>query len=93
MARVKAERSGEVVLALPEHLASALRVDQGGFVEAEEVEGGVMLKPLSPDARRSAAHERIVSLRARVRPSKEMSRLSPEEQEAAIAEMLQADDA
>ena len=88
MARVKAERSGEVVVALPEYLASALRVEQGGYIEAEQVEGGVLLRPLSPEARRSAAHARIESLQARVRPSKDMSRLSPEEQEAAIEEMV-----
>jgi hypothetical protein len=91
MAHVKAERSGEVLVALPEDLASVLGVDHGGFVEAEQVEGGVLLKPLSPEARRKAALDRIAKLQARVRPSKEMSRLTPEEQEDAIADMLQAD--
>ncbi|MGH6949269.1 MAG: hypothetical protein ACREH4_00195 [Vitreimonas sp.] len=44
----------------------------------------------SVDESRKAAHARILDLRTRVLPSKEMTELSPEEQEEAIAEMLRA---
>lgn len=91
MARVKARKSHNVVVALPPHLAAALHIEADGYVDAQEVEGGVLLKPLAPEERRAAALEGIRAVQARIRPSPEMARLSPEEQEEAITRMLAED--
>lgn len=92
MPRVKARKSHDVLIALPPHLAAALRVEEGGYLDAQEVEGGVLLKPLSSEERRATVLDGIRAVQARVRPSPEMARLSPEEQEEAIAGMLAEDD-
>jgi hypothetical protein len=92
MPRVKARKSHKVVITLPPHLAAALHIEEGGYVDAQEVEGGVLLKPLSPEERRAAALDGLRAVQARVRPSPEMAQLSPEEQEAAIVRMLAEDD-
>lgn len=92
MPRVRVKKSGGVSVALPERLAALLHVEEGGFVDVEEVKDGVLLKPLSPEDRRKAALEGIHALQAEVRPSPEMERLSPEEQEEAILAMLEEAD-
>ena len=52
MARVRARKSGGVSLTLPLRVAAALHVGDGGYVDVQEVKDGVLLKPLSPEARR-----------------------------------------
>ena len=93
MPKARARKSGGVSVTLPPRLAAVLGVEEGGYVDIEEVKDGVLLKPLSPEERRKAALEAVRALQARVRPSGEMSGLSPEEQEEAIATMLGEDDA
>ena len=93
MPRARAKKSGGVSVTLPSRMAAALRVEEGGYVDVEEVKGGVLLKPLSADERRKAALEGIHAAQARVRPSPAAQRLSPEAQEEAIATMLDEDDA
>jgi hypothetical protein len=92
MPRVRARKSGGVSVTLPARLAAVLRVEEGGYVDVEEVKGGVLLRPLSPQDRRKAALEGVRSVQAWVRPSPGMKRLSPEAQEDSIAEMLDKDD-
>lgn len=92
MPRARAKKSGEVAVTLPARLAAALRVEEGGYVDVEEVRGGVLLKPLPAEERRRAALEGIHEAQARVRPSGAMERLSPAAQEDAIAAMLDEDD-
>lgn len=93
MPRVKAHKRHDVLVALPPRLAAALKVGEGGYVDAEEVQGGVLLKPLSGEERRQAAIEGIRAVQARVRPSPRMAKLPPEEQEDAITRILEeADD-
>ena len=88
MPRVRARKTGQVSVSLPARLAAILRVEEGGYVDVEEVKDGVLLKPLSPEERRKAALEGVHTVQARVRPSAKMKRLSPEAQEDAVAEML-----
>ncbi|MDZ4760998.1 MAG: hypothetical protein SGJ21_08010 [Alphaproteobacteria bacterium] len=88
MSHIKVEKTGGVSITLPNDLAAVLRVEEGGYVDAEQVEGGILLKPLSAERRRAAALESIHVLQARVRPAKAMESLSPEEQEDFIAETL-----
>lgn len=92
MAKLRAKKTGSVSVTLPPRLAAALRVTDGGYLDVEEVRGGVLLKPLSAEQRRNAALEGIRSAQARVRPSAKMRRLSPEAQERTIAAMLDTDD-
>ena len=93
MPRVRARKSGGVSVALPSRLAAALRVEEGGYVNVEEVQDGVLLRPLTQQERRKAALEGIQAAQARVRPSAAMKRLSPEAQEKAIVAMLDEDGA
>jgi bifunctional DNA-binding transcriptional regulator/antitoxin component of YhaV-PrlF toxin-antitoxin module len=92
MPRVRARKSGDVSVALPARLAARLRVKEGGYIDIEEVEDGVLLKPLSPEERRKAALEGVHAVQARVRPSAKVKGLAPEAQEDAIAEMLSEHD-
>ena len=92
MPRARAKKSGGVSVTLPSQMATALRVEEGGYVDVEEVKGGVLLKPLPPEERRKAALEGIHAAQARVRPSSSMKKLSPEAQEDAIATMLDEGD-
>jgi len=92
MPRARAKKSGGVSVVLPSRLAAALRIEEGGYVDAEEVSGGVLLKPLSSEERRKAALESIHAVQARVTASAAMKDLSPEAQEEAIAAILDEDD-
>lgn len=92
MPRVRARKSGGVTVTLPSRLAARLRVEEGGYLDVEEVKGGVLLKPLSPDDRRKAALQGIHAAQARVHPSDRTKRLSADAQEKAIASILDEDD-
>jgi bifunctional DNA-binding transcriptional regulator/antitoxin component of YhaV-PrlF toxin-antitoxin module len=92
MPRVRARKSGDVSVTLPARLAARLRVKEGGYIDIEEVENGVLLKPLSPEERRKATLEGIHEVQARVRASAKVKGLPPEAQEDAIAEMLSEHD-
>jgi len=70
-------------LTLPAEIREALEVGEGDYLEAELVEGGVMLRPVSI-VRREEAWKRIRRAMATVRPSVEQARKSQELQEAEI---------
>jgi bifunctional DNA-binding transcriptional regulator/antitoxin component of YhaV-PrlF toxin-antitoxin module len=81
MSLVKVSRAAGI--ALPAELWDALRVGEGDYLEAELVEGGVLLRP-APDARRGEAWRQVWSAAASVRPSPEQAAKPPDEQEADI---------
>jgi AbrB family looped-hinge helix DNA binding protein len=70
-------------LTLPAEIREALDVGEGDYLEAELVEGGVMLRPVSI-VRREAAWQRIRRAMATVRPTSEQGRKSQTQQEAEI---------
>ena len=55
MPKARAKRSGGVAVVLPQRLAASLHIGEGGYVDVQEVKGGVLLKPLSAAERRKAA--------------------------------------
>jgi AbrB family looped-hinge helix DNA binding protein len=70
-------------LTLPTEIREALKVGEGDYLEAELVEGGVMLRPVDI-VRREEASERIRATVATVRPMPEQARKSQTQQEAEI---------
>lgn len=74
-------------LTLPDELREAVHLAEEDYVEAELVEGGILLKP-SPDARRRAAFSRVSKAQAAVRLSPELDALPAEDFEERIAELL-----
>ncbi len=70
-------------LTLPAEIREALNVGEGDYLEAELVEGGVMLRPVSV-VRREAAWQRIRGAMATVRPTATQARKSQTQQEAEI---------
>lgn len=70
-------------LTLPAEIREALKVGEGDYLEAELVEGGVMLRPVSI-VRREGAWERIRAAMATVRPTPEQAGKSQEQLEAEI---------
>lgn len=74
-------------LTLPAEIRDALEVGEGDYLEAELVEGGVMLRPVSI-VRREAAWRRIRGAMATVRPTPEQAGKSQEQQEAEIQAVI-----
>ena len=70
-------------LTLPAEIREALQVGEGDYLEAELVEGGVMLRPVSI-VRREAAWARIRAAMATVRPTLEQAGKPQAQQEAEI---------
>ena len=88
MTRVKMRRNQ---LTLPEELRRALSNADEDELDAELVEGGVLVRP-SKEARRRAALERIHKAQASVRLARELEALSPEERDRKIVELVEADE-
>ncbi len=87
MARIRLLRDGQVTL--PAEVRRELKLVQGDYLEAELVEAGVLLKPVG-GAKRERALERMLAAKARVRPTPEQARKSPEEQEREAFEEVKA---
>jgi bifunctional DNA-binding transcriptional regulator/antitoxin component of YhaV-PrlF toxin-antitoxin module len=75
-------------LTLPDELREAYHIGEDDHVEAEPVDGGILLRP-SPEARRRAALARIRRAQASVRMAPELEAMSPEEREREIAAMVE----
>jgi AbrB family looped-hinge helix DNA binding protein len=86
MALVKVLRSGQVTL--PTAVRKKLRVKEGDYLEAEVVEGGVLLKPVGLIAR-DKSWSRVFAAMGRVRPTPEQAPKSLEEQEKEIYEIVE----
>jgi AbrB family looped-hinge helix DNA binding protein len=74
-------------LTLPAEIRDALKVGEGDYLEAELVEGGVMLRPVSI-VRREAAWQDLMLI---VNEPKQVAppTLPPDEEEAEIFEMVE----
>lgn len=87
MTRVRLLRGGKVTL--PAAVRNQLELAEGDWLEAELVDRGVLLKPVA-DAERQRLLEQMLAAKARVRPTPEQARKSPEEQERDIFEEVKA---
>lgn len=83
MSLVKIRRSAQITL--PADVRRALNVADGDYLEAEVVEGGVLLKPIATGERADAWH-RIDEARRTVRPTPEQAAKPIEDQEREILE-------
>ena len=83
MSLVKIRRSAQITL--PADICRALNVGDGDYLEAEVVEGGVLLRPVAA-GKRAGALRRIDEARRTVRPTPEQAAKPIEDQEQEILE-------
>lgn len=89
MALVKVLRSGQVTL--PAGVRAKLQVKQGDYLEAEVVEEGLLLKPVSM-VEREKAWQRLLDAPKHVRYVGPEPRPSPEEEEQMVYDLLEEAD-
>jgi len=77
---------GQVTLSA--EMQAQLKVKEGDYIEAEVVDGSLLLKPVSDE--RQQALEQSFAAKARVRPTPEQAEKSPEEQEREIFDEVKA---
>lgn len=87
MTLVRVLRGGQVTL--PAAVRQKLKLAQGDYLEAEVVENGVLLRPVS-DAERQKAWQRVLDAPKSVRYIGPEPRPSPEEEEEMIFEAVEA---
>lgn len=87
MTLVRVLRGGQITL--PAEVRQRLKLAKGDYLEAEVVENGVLLRPVSV-VERELALEQMLAAKAGVRPTPEQARKSPEEQEREIFEEVKA---
>jgi AbrB family looped-hinge helix DNA binding protein len=87
MTRVRLLRGGQVTL--PAAMREQLQVKEGDYLQAEVVEGGMLLKPISA-AEREKAWQRLLDAHKSVRYIGPDPRPSPEEEEEWLAEEIGA---
>jgi bifunctional DNA-binding transcriptional regulator/antitoxin component of YhaV-PrlF toxin-antitoxin module len=87
MTRVRLLRDGKVTL--PAAVRQKLKLTHGDWLEAELVERGVLLRPISK-LERERALEQMFAAKARVRPTPEQAKKSPKDQEREIFEEVKA---
>ncbi len=86
MTRVRLLRGGQVTL--PAEVRRKLELAEGDYLEAELIEGGLVLKPVALD--REQAWERIIDAPRSVRYIGPEPRPTPEEEEEWLAEEVKA---
>jgi hypothetical protein len=84
MALVRLLRGRQVTLP-----AAVRQIARGDYLEAEVLENGVLLKPVS-DIERERALEQMFAAKARVRPTPEQAKKSSEEPEQEIFDEVKA---
>jgi AbrB family looped-hinge helix DNA binding protein len=84
---VRLLRGGQVTL--PAEVRQKLKLAQGDYLEAEVVENGVLLKPVS-DVAREKAWRRVLEAPKSVRYISPKPRPSPEEEEQWLADEIEA---
>ncbi|MGH6898264.1 MAG: AbrB/MazE/SpoVT family DNA-binding domain-containing protein [Geminicoccaceae bacterium] len=87
LALVRVLRGGQVTL--PAAVRQKLKLAQGDYLEAEVVDNGVLLKPVS-DVEQEKAWQRVVEAPKSVRYIGPEPRPSPEEEEEWLAEQIKA---
>ncbi len=85
MTLVKLRKSAQ--LTLPSEIREALQLAEGDYLEAEIVQGGVLLRPVDV-VRREAAWRRIEEAMASVHPTPEQAAKPLDEQEREILELV-----
>ena len=74
-------------LTLPAELRKKFNLAEGDYLEAEAVEGGILLKPVAVVDRKKAWNQ-VFEVMERVHARQPQSKKSPEQQEQEIAEMV-----
>jgi AbrB family looped-hinge helix DNA binding protein len=74
-------------LTLPAELRKKFHLAEGDYLEAEAVEEGILLKPVSVVERQKAG-KALVKLMEKVHAQQRPSKLSPQEQEEDIADIM-----
>ncbi len=87
MALVRLLRTGQITL--PAELRRRFKLGAGDYLEAAATEEGILLKPVEVVDRRQAL-ERMFAAKARVKPTPEQAKKSPEEQEREIFDEVKA---
>src|SRR5215471_5393979 len=87
MPLVKVRRAGQITL--PAELREQFALEEGTYLEAEAVEGGILLKP-KVVVDRQHAWQQVLDVMASVHAKQPPSDKTPLEQEEEIAEMIKA---
>jgi|SRR6266536_2740487 len=85
MALVRVKRSAQITL--PAELRKQFHLEEGDYLEAEAVEGGILLKPVSV-IDRTQAGQHLLALLERVHAKQPPSDQSPQEEEEEIARLI-----
>lgn len=85
MPRVKVRRAGQITL--PVELREQFALEEGAYLEAEAVQGGILLKPMAV-VERAQARDELQELLARVHAQQPPTGQTPLEQEEEIAQMI-----
>lgn len=85
MSLVKVRRAGQITL--PAELREQFALEEGAYLEAEAVQGGILLKPMAVVEREKARQE-LLAIMARVHAKQSSTDQSPEQQEEEIVEMI-----
>jgi len=85
MALVRVKRSAQITL--PADLRKQFHLEEGDYLEAEAVQDGILLKPVSI-MDRGQAGKHLLDLLERVHAKQPPSSQSPEEEEEEIARLI-----
>jgi AbrB family looped-hinge helix DNA binding protein len=85
MALVRLKRAAQITL--PAELRKQFNLEEGDYLEAEAVQGGILLKPMAVLDRRQA-RQALRDLLVRVHAKQPPSDQSPREQEEDIAQII-----
>ncbi len=87
MPLVKLRWAGQITV--PAELREQFALEEGACLEAEAVQGGILLKPMAVIERKKA-WQRVLDVMASVHAKQPPSDKTPQEQEEEIAEMIKA---
>ena len=87
MPLVKLRRAGQITL--PAELREQFALEEGAYLEAEAVQGGILLKPMAV-VERAKAWQRVLEAMGTVVDTAPQPGQTPQEQEEEIAEMIKA---
>ena len=87
MSLVKVRRAGQITL--PAELRERFALEEGTYLEAEAVQGGILLKPMAV-VEREQAWQRVLDAMGSVVDTAPKPGQTPQEQEEEIAEMVKA---
>lgn len=87
MSLVKVRRAGQITL--PAELRERFALEEGTYLEAEAVQGGILLKPMAV-VEREQAWQHVLDAMGSVVDTAPKPGQTPQEQEEEIAEMIKA---